>query len=32
MCLLSIINRVYALLFGSELDRLEIHFVFLDLA
>ena len=32
MCCIDTINFVNALLVGSELDRLEIHFVLLDLA
>ena len=32
MCLLDTINLFNVLLVGSELDRLEIHFVLLDLA
>jgi hypothetical protein len=32
VCFLDAINFVNALLVGSELDRLEIHFVLLDLA
>ena len=31
MCLIDTINVVNVLLVGSELDRLEIHFVLLDL-